>query len=63
MILFLVNYTELTFNLKSNTATLFDDIDTFKSVCEFEWVLRMKFKTCPLIINGTYCQFIGPGGN
>ncbi|CAF3380086.1 unnamed protein product [Rotaria socialis] len=56
----ILHYTELTFALNNNSTTLFDDITNFKTVCELEWLLRMRFTNCSLIINDSCCQFIGP---
>ncbi|CAF1172578.1 unnamed protein product [Rotaria sordida] len=56
----ILHYTELIFDFNNKSTTLFDDIDSFKSICKFEWILRMKFTNCSLTINESCCEFIGP---
>ncbi len=53
----LVHYTELTFEFNNNSTTLFDDVNTFQTICKLEWNLRTRFTNC----NETCCQSIGPG--
>lgn len=54
----LVTYTELTVTFNRNTTTLFDDMDTFKSICKLEWNLRSRFTNCSA---AACCQYVGPG--
>ncbi|CAF4829333.1 unnamed protein product, partial [Rotaria sp. Silwood1] len=58
----ILHYTELTFDFNNKSTRLFDDINSFKSVCKLEWKLRMKFTNCSLLINQSCCEFIGPVG-
>ncbi|CAF1044259.1 unnamed protein product [Rotaria sp. Silwood1] len=51
-------YTELTFEFNDNNTKLFDDLNTFKSVCKLEWNLRTFYTNCST--NHSCCQFIGP---
>jgi hypothetical protein len=57
----LVHYTELTFDFNHNSTTLFDDEQTFKSICKLEWTLRTRFTSCSVSTNDACCQHIGPG--
>ncbi|UJR22262.1 hypothetical protein I4U23_025323 [Adineta vaga] len=53
----ILHYNEFIFEL---TTTLFNDVNTFKTVCKLEWNLRLKFTDCLLSMNDTCCQEIGP---
>ncbi|CAF4055916.1 unnamed protein product [Rotaria sp. Silwood2] len=51
-------YTELIFEFNDNNTKLFDDLNTFKSICKLEWNLRSFYTNCST--NHSCCQFIGP---
>jgi len=53
-----VPYTELTFSLKDNLTNLFDNIDVFQAICQFELDFKSRFSNCS---QGFCCDFIGPG--
>ncbi|CAF0875300.1 unnamed protein product [Rotaria sordida] len=53
-------YTELIFEFNDNNTKLFDDLNTFKSICKLEWTLRNFYTNCST--NHSCCQFIGPVG-